>query len=265
MKQITFFAILLATFTVNAQIFFDGFEDGNIDGWTLLDEDGDGNNFRFSDSGIGIAVITSESWNGTALTPDNYAVSPAIDITGGSSLSFSYRVAAQDPLFPDEFYTMYVSTGNTVADFLNPDITVSFSENIGDDPDASGAGVFVDRTIDISALEGNTTIFIAIRHHNSTDQFRINFDDFSVVGEVLSTDEFSATSVNHYIQGNDLIVTSDTQLSKITLINLLGQPVMTEAIDGNEKRLNIESLSSGTYIASVSNQDSNVSFKFIKN
>ena len=263
MKQITFIAAVLVAFSMNAQIFSDDFEDGNIDDWVLIDEDGDCVNFQFSDGGNGsIMVLNSQSWDGAPLTPDNYAVSPAIDITGATDLTLTYSVGGQDADYSEEVYTVYASTGNTVADFMNSDITVSFNEDLGDDPDAAGA--LVERTLDLAALEGNTTIYIAFRHHDVTDQFQINIDNI-VVDEVLSADDFSATSVNHYVQGTDLIVTANTQLSKITVSNLLGQTVMTEAISGNDKTLNIESLSTGAYIASISSDNKIVNFKFIKN
>jgi len=262
MKKITLIAAFLAAFTMNAQLFSDDFEDGDIDGWTLFDEDGDGVNFRFSDGGDGsIMVLNSQSWNGSPLTPDNYAVSPAIDITGATDLTLTYSVGGQDPAYSEEVYTVYASTGNTVADFMDSAITVSFNEDLGDDPDAAGA--LVERTLDLSALEGNSTIYIAFRHHDVTDQFQINIDNI-VVDEVLSAGEFTITDLNHYIQDSNLIVTANTQLSKITVSNLLGQTVLSEEINGNEKVVNIDTLTTGAYIASISSNNSIVNFKFIK-
>jgi len=175
MKKITLLAAIVSCFAMTAQsnYFFDDFQDADISDWTLLDEDGDGYYFMpfdptVSQNGEEI-YLSSQSWDGTPLTPNNYAISPAIVVPGNESLSVGFLVGTQDTSYYNETYTVYVSTGNTIADFMNtdPTVTISFSENIGDDPWARGT--FVPRSLDLSSLAGATTLYIAFRHHDSTD------------------------------------------------------------------------------------------------
>ena len=215
MKRLLFSLAMIAGMTaMNAQttIWSDDFEDQNISDWTLLDEDGDGFNFIPYDPSIAqngeVNYMSSQSYDFDAgpLTPDNWAVSPAIDITGMTNLNLAYLVGAQDPLYADETYTVYVSTGNTIADFEASD--VFFSENIGDDP---ALGEMVPRELDLSSFDGETTIYLAFRHHDSEDMFYINFDDVTVSGgEGGEPDEYCE------------IITLDCAIEKINGVTFAG-------------------------------------------
>jgi len=265
MKKFTILAALLAVFTMNAQLFSDDFNDNDISDWTLIDADGDGFNFVALDGGSGDITMSSDSWSlvtSGPLTPDNYAVSQPIDVAFATGLSLDYQVGAQDPAYAQEFYTVYVSTGNTIADFENPDITVSFSENIGDDPLAAGA--LVDRTLDVSPLEGASTVYIAFRHHNSTDQFYINFNDV-VLNGVLGTSDTTFENFNYYVANDVLNLSANTSLESVQLYNLLGQQVVSQKLSNSNETINLASFSQGVYIVKVNIEGQTKSFKIIKN
>lgn len=268
MRKITLLVAILFTFSMNAQLFFDDFQDLDFSDWTTLDEDGDGNIFRVADPTFaqdGVFVhLTSASWNITPLTPDNYAISPAIDVTGISGLFLTYSVGGQDPSFFSENYTVYVSTGNTVEDFMNDVITVSFNENIGDDPDA--AVTLVPRTLDVSALDGATTLYIAFRHHDVTDQFVIHFDDVTLDSSVLGLDDNSIEGFSHFVDTNNNLQLSvnNGSLENLTLFNTIGQRVLSNTIDGNNNSLDLNHLPVGVYIAQVKVNGTTTAFRVIK-
>lgn len=142
--------------------------------WTTSDEDGDGFNWTpgFAPNGTaantGVVSATSASYDNpsaTALTPDNYMISP--QLTPDATNNFiSWFVAAQDANFAAEFYEVYVSTGgNTVADFT----TSLFSETLT-------TNQWQERMIDLSAYVGQN-IYIAFRHYNVSDEFVMKIDD----------------------------------------------------------------------------------------
>jgi len=268
MKKITLLAALVAAFTMNAQLFSDDFEDQDISDWTLLDEDGDGYNFLAYDPSIAQNgeknYMSSMSWDGVPLTPDNYAISPEIDVTGNGSLLLEYMVGGQDPSYYQETYTIYVSTGNTIADFMNtdPTVTVSYTENIGTDPDA--AGELVARSLDASSLDGATSVYIAIRHHDSSDEFIINFDDIVLTG-VLGVDDNALVGFKHFVSNNILNLTSKTSMENVSLYNMLGQEVLSQKLSSNTENINLSGLQSGVYIATVSIEGATKSFKIVKN
>ena len=162
-----------------ADTYFEGFEYGlasgefpTESGWTALDVDGDGytwytftpddntNQYVFDAS-----CMTSASYMSAALTPDDWLISPQLKLGG----TLSFQVRAQDPSYADEHYTVYVSTGD-------PTDVTSFVELI---PEAVSTGAYQEITADLSEYEGEMG-YIAFRHHNCTDMFRLNIDNVTI-------------------------------------------------------------------------------------
>ncbi|MFD0933495.1 choice-of-anchor J domain-containing protein [Psychroflexus salinarum] len=266
MKKITLMMLaFIASFSMNAQtqLFFDDFNDEDISDWTQIDEDGDGNVF-FAYALPDTPTMTSASWTSAEgpLFPDNYSVSPAIDVTGASGLTLSYQTGGQDPAFSAEVYTVYVSTGNTVADFMDNSITVSLNENLGDDPAAAGA--LVDRSLDLADLDGSETLYIAFRHHDVSDEFYINFDNVSLTAETLSVGSFENNNLSHFYKAGQLSIQSSFNLDNVSLFNTLGQEVLSQKLNAEEANVNVSNLSTGLYIARVTSGDQAKTFKFVK-
>ena len=85
MKKLLLTFIAFAGINASAQtvLFEDDFNDGDISDWTLIDEDGD--TFGWVPVNMTAAPIymgmRSASWiTSGPLTPDNWAISPAIDL-----------------------------------------------------------------------------------------------------------------------------------------------------------------------------------------
>ncbi len=149
--------------------FFEGFEAGTLPtGWVTYDEDGDSYiwdntavEFDVFEAHTGLYCMTSASYRNDvgALTPDNWLVTPAINVTAASELNF--WVSAQDAAWSDEQYYVKVSTtGNAVADFTETVHT------------AVSPATWGEVTVDLSAYAGET-IYIAFQHADVTDMFFI--------------------------------------------------------------------------------------------
>ena len=131
--------------------------------WTILDADGDGQSWILFQG-----TIQSASWNTTALTPDNWLISPQFAIPATGSYEVTWSATAQDQSWPAEHYGIFVSTtgSSDTADFtMLQEWTL-------------GTGVF-NPVIDLSSYAGQN-IYIALRHFNCTDLFRLSIDDFTV-------------------------------------------------------------------------------------
>lgn len=176
--------------------FFEDFENvtNNAlpDGWTTIDADGDGNNwFTFTpddtnDSKGNPTVFdttcaTSASYSQSALTPDNWLISPQLDLQG----TMSVWLRAQDPSWTGEHFAIYLSLATDIADVS--DFTIELV------PEAEATGEYVEYTADLSAYAGQKG-YIAIRHFDCTDMFRLNVDNFSVLGEPTWVTIDNATS-----------------------------------------------------------------------
>lgn len=267
MKKITLLAALFAGFAINAQttFFFDDFNDEDVSDWALYDEDGDGNFwadlFVVEDQDgnpVTPVSIISRSWQGTALTPDNWIVSPAIDLTTATGdIQLTWKVQAAAATWDNENYTVYVGTSNDIADLVNASVT--FNE-VYDDPD--DLGTQYDRTLDLTSLAGET-VYVAFRHHDVTDQDFLSIDDVMVSGVLaVGTNEFK--EFNYFVANNQLNLSANTSMEKVVLHNLLGQEVTAQNLSNNTEIINLSALQSGVYLATVTIDGASKTVKIIK-
>lgn len=210
----------LAIAAVNAQQhFYDDFSSGNMNNWTLTDSDSDGSNWmiRDYDDGVQEEHASSASWNPStespagALNPDNWMVSPAINLGSASGTTeLRWKVYGQDQSYADENYTVYVATASDIAT-LGASGT-NFNEVVG-----TSAG-YMDRSIDVSAFNGQT-IYVAFRHHNVSDMFRLNIDDIEVVTLMADDIQMVSHSINAVVQAGNLNITGTIKNNGSNAIN----------------------------------------------
>lgn len=159
----------------NVGVDFYDFEDGMPEGWTAIDNDGDGQTWKLwtaegAKDGLwhsGTYCMMSESYNpdeeNGGLDPDNWLVSPQFEL--GGSLSFWMRSAVAD--YPDNFAVYLSTAGNSVDDF-----TIELQ------PETTAEGEYVNYTIDLSAYSGKG--YVAFRHYNSSDMYYLLLDDVTL-------------------------------------------------------------------------------------
>ena len=156
------------------------FEEGD-EGWTFVDEDGDGHNWILhSNEGLtsdlftahsGNAILYSESYFGDTnapLFPDNWAISPEFSLEGTSDAALSIWAVGQDPSYAEEVFALYAGESSNPAEMTK----------IGGDFTASGE--YVNFTADLSDFIGKEKVYIAIRHYNVSDMFILNIDDVEI-------------------------------------------------------------------------------------
>ncbi|MBQ1486892.1 MAG: choice-of-anchor J domain-containing protein [Muribaculaceae bacterium] len=150
--------------------FWDFEDEAQVNDWVVLDEDGDGFNWELiTGEGLtthsGAYVMSSASYDNpsyTALTPDNWLVSPWVPLHG----SFAFYACGQDPSYAAEVFGVYIYTSaNSEWVQLGEDITAT--------------GVMKAYEFDLSEYEGLEGS-LAIVHHNVTDMFRLNVDDITI-------------------------------------------------------------------------------------
>ena len=153
------------------------FETGELpEGWTTIDADGDGYNWEVTETGdrsnSGNYSVSSASYvnNVGAVEPDNWLISPEVTLGG----SISFWAAGQDPSWAAEHFAVYVSTTDNTD--LAAFVRVA-PETEGEDYVASGN--YKKYSVDLSQFNGKG--YVAIRHYNITDMFRLNIDDISIV------------------------------------------------------------------------------------
>ena len=164
---------------------FCGFNsESDVEGWTLIDADGDGNNWglrNFSD----YTCASSASYinNVGAVTPDNWLISPAVTIKAGDKVRF--KAWGQDANWAAEHFAVYATNGD-------PSDPANFTQ-ISDELIATGTAT--EYSFDLSDFAGEC--YVAFRHFNVTDMYMLNIDDVEI-GEVYDWVEVSGLEDNAY-------------------------------------------------------------------
>ena len=154
-------------------------EDPLENGWEFIDEDGDNNKWQWVNetySEVPIASsgeysIRSRSYFGAALTPDNWAVSPAVELPEAGEITLSVQAASYMGYYPETFalYAFVDGAEEPVA--------------LGEDRQSpSTSRVFEEYTADLSAYAGQT-VQVAVRHYNCVDQYMFYVDDIAITAD----------------------------------------------------------------------------------
>ena len=155
----------------------EGFESG-LGCWQAVDNDNDGRDWTSPidfqqgtgpEAHTGSGCAGSFSWSNSALTPDNYLISPKFVFPASSTITLSwfFKVNAS---YPADKYSVYVATGNSVADFTTPLFTIVPDSTHGD---------WTQQTIDLSAYAGQQ-VYVAFRHYDCTDMNYVLLDDITI-------------------------------------------------------------------------------------
>lgn len=217
-KVVLFFALavgLLASATTMAQnvLLHETFDTVVLDqegilsfnlptGWTKIDADNDGNNwFIFGkNSGFGGGnCATSASWSaGRALTPDNYLITPKVE--GARCVEFYANVqdATSDNALGDHFAVCASSTGTAESDF-----TVVYEDTPAATPPSlmqiqKAPGTWRKYVVNLPA----GTKYVAFRHYNCTNFFRVNIDDVTIYDAAGTAGVTPQTNMNRYVKLN---------------------------------------------------------------
>jgi hypothetical protein len=178
-------------------------------------------------------------------------------------------------LFPDATFTPQVCDGTTVntvvdnawaGEFSNINVTAgqtySFNSSVATDFITIGSE---DGT---TAIVYGTTPLLWTSDVTGVIRFYIHLDDQClaedvnrvrsiICGETLSTISFDDNSFNFYPNPvKDLLTISyETSISKVSIVNLLGQELFSKAINANESQLDLSTLSAGTYLVRITTED----------
>ncbi|HXK82459.1 MAG TPA: choice-of-anchor J domain-containing protein [Bacteroidales bacterium] len=224
--------------------FFEGFETAVPPAcWLALDEDGDGYNWTqvpatSHTTHTGDFAAMSQSWDGSPLTPDNYLITPQLDINA-DNLELRFWVAAQDPDYPsDKFSVMVSTTGTAPADF-----TEIYTETLSSE-------VWSEVVLSLADYNGEL-IYIAIRHWDCTDLFQMKLDDFLVDFETGISESVSK-NVNLYPNpSTGLVNISSVNGAEISVTNMLGQEVYRTVSTQDVLTIDASTWGQGSYMVRV--------------
>ena len=227
------------------------FENG-MEGWSTLDADNDGHSWEYStgndDAYSGSAYVYSESQN---RIPDNYLVMPEkIKVKGGTKVNFWAR--AQDSGSPDEFFSVCVSTNDnptSPSDFVTVAVWLARETKSG----WNQYGAYL-------AEYAGQEVWIAFRHYNCYDEYRLNIDDVEVFVEEEEEDENrddDATAIAEVLgvmiyRNGDLITNKPVQGEMFTDNNgVEGDEYCVKVVYGGEKDVTYYAMSDASCAETV--------------
>ena len=213
------------------------FEDYSLQGWTAIDQDGDGNNWEVLEGSDeinyheGAYYVCSESYINYvgALTPDNWLVSPA----AGNYSSISFWACGQDPSYASEVFGVFVSTDGNSWTQVGSDVTAT--------------GTDTEYTFDLSSYSKDA-IWVAIRHYHVTDMFRLNLD-YITLGQNAGVAENDANVFSVYPNpATSTLYIDGAEGETVSVYDATGRLVMQEVYNG---QLNVSTLEKGIYAVRV--------------
>ena len=226
--------------------FFEGFENAVPPAcWLALDEDGDGYNWtqvpvssHTTHTGDFAAMSASYDNDFGVLTPDNYLITPQLDINA-DNLELRFWVAAQDPDWAAEKFSVMVSTtGTAPADF-----TEIYTETLSSE-------VWSEVVLSLTDYNGEL-IYIAIRHWDSTNWFQMKLDDFLIDFETGISESVSK-NVNLYPNpSTGLVNISSVNGAEISVTNMLGQEVYRTVSTQDVLTIDASTWGQGSYMVRV--------------
>ena len=153
--------------------------------------------------------------------------------------------------------------GNTINDFTAS--TTTFNEIVGT------SSSYLDRTLDLSSFVGQS-IYFAARHHNCTDWFRINMDDFVIadsssgsVGVLTNSITNQVNFVNTANNTVQVVINGDLNNGNITLTSISGKNISVMAVNSKTETVNLNGLASGLYMLNVKFNEGSITKKiFVK-
>ena len=170
---------------------FWGFENRTLLDWMTLDADGDGNTWSISKgakTNFGDYCVSSASYLNKPLTPDNWLISPQVELGG----TMVFYAAGQDANWAGEVFAVYACTEET----FSPENAVPVTDEI------TATSTMTKYTVDLSNFSG--VGYVAIRHFNVTDMFRLNVDDIMILAK--GEEEFVLTPMTFAVEEGSIVL-----------------------------------------------------------
>ena len=197
-------------------LFADDFNDGELDGWRVFENDNDGLNWGISDGELfqgvdGTGCIYSETYSGGELYPDNYIVTTT-QYTIAENSTISWDVKSDHQSYCAEHYAFIVSSDNT-------NWTIVFEETI------TAEDFENQKTIDLADYAGQS-LYIGFRHFNCD-----GYDaDGLLVDNVVLTGDGSTEPIEPIVPANELVIGNGTEATNVVPFRASNKHSFTESI-----------------------------------
>ena len=173
-------------------LFYAGFDsDDALEGWTFMDTDNDGYGWCLASEIMGIGygrngsrnTLVSQSYNHDtgALTPDNWAFTPAITLASSNN-QLSLWICGQDELYAAEHIAVYMTEQIPSGGDIASGCTLLMEGTYGSEfvIFTKTQAEWLKYEIPLPDEFNGKTVYFGFRHFDVTDQFVVNIDDIIV-------------------------------------------------------------------------------------
>lgn len=151
----------------------------NVSSWFSADGQPDFDSMAYE--GTGCALSASYINTVGALTPDNWMVSPAIDLTeAAEDVAISFYAKGLDPSYAAEHFAIYAGTSANTAE-----MTQILPETVA-------TGNWVQYSASLADFAGEDEVYVAIRHFNVTDQYILELDSLEIMDQLTEVEPGAA-------------------------------------------------------------------------
>lgn len=242
--------------------------------YTIIDQDANGNAWIRQELALDNTSpenLSFFSTNGSSLAQkEDYLISPAIALTAGNTydISFIYNGANAANGQANENLEVLVAQGTTVADanagtsiFTDTGIMQNGELAEVENEALTGSGQFTPTTSGDYNLVFKSTgspLPGAV-----TTGFMLLFN--YTIDETLSADTFEVFDFDYFVDvQNRLNLSANQAFEKVSLFNLSGQRVLSEELNSQNEKIDLNMLTKGVYLASVQINGTTKTFKLIK-
>jgi len=287
-KKSILLPFVLFSFLCNAQILTENFDNiSALTNWDIINVSNpigtntwqQGNGVLGAQSGISTSYISvnASTTTGTG-TNSAWLILPSLSLKDGDKINF-YTRSDNQANFPDRLQVRLSTNGNSsvaptdeldIGDYstLLLDINSTLMTNVY-------PITYTEYEITISGIGTVTTdTRIAFRYFvpnggpDGGNAFAIAIDTLTITEETLSLDEnVNSNAFNYFYNKNTKMLSlksSDLNLEKIELYNVIGKNVLSKNINSSSEDINLENLRDGLYIFKVSIGNAVKTVKFIK-
>lgn len=261
MKKILLSMAAIAAFTAAEAQVYSATDSVDFDAWTFYDLDGDGFTWGAMDwtgsggwyepAGGAMNSYSYDNATSAALTPDNLAVAPIIDMSGTVGGTLSWEAGSGETTasgWYEEHYAVYVVTDLTAL------ITGTFPTPVFETTLSAGETLFTE-SVDVSSIvAGQSTVYVVFRHFDCTDEFTLMIDNVEMSGAFASTNnEEMNVSVYPNPATDVMTFTTSKQTTSVAIYSTDGKLISTEQVNATNFTISVADLAPGVYFYEITN------------
>ena len=188
--------------------------------WTAVDQDGDGSNWYVDTYDAEIYAV-SRSYDGTGLNPENYLISPQINLTG-----------------------------------LTGTVKLRYTIQVGDEEYFEVPPFWHERIVDLTDFVGQN-IYLTFCHYNCFDQYKLFLDSIQVINAVnVDVTDYDLARVSVYPNPatERVYVKGEFENARLSLTTAEGRLVYTENNFSRQTSVNVSGFERGVYLLRLETQ-----------